>query len=204
MLAPAPAEEQPRQPPALHDRAMDNLRYIRQAMESSGAFTAVPGWGGISMGALALVGAAVAPPRPDAGRWLLTWLVVATLSVLVCGWFLVRKARAAQKRLTQGIGRRFLLSLSPPLLAGAALTAVLVRFGVPEALAGTWLLLYGVGIITGGAFSIRLVPVMGLCFVALGGAAFLAPIAWANPLMAAGFGGLHIVFGAIIERRYGG
>jgi hypothetical protein len=214
MMSPPPVEKQTpaalalhEQTPAalaLHERAMDNLRYIRSAMESTGAFTAVPGWGGIAMGALALVGAAVAPRQPDAGRWLITWVVVAGLAFGVCGAFMVRKARVAGEQLTQGIGRKFLLSLGPPLLAAAVLTVVLARLGVVDVLVPMWLLLYGVGVITGGAFSIRLVPVMGLCFAVLGGVAFLAPASWANPLMAAGFGGLHIGFGAIIERRYGG
>ncbi len=183
---------------------MDNLRFIREAMESSGTFTSVPGWGVIAMGTLALLGAAVAPRQPDAGPWLITWILVAVGSYTVCGALMVRKAHAAREELTRGQGRRFLMSLTPPLLAAAVLTVVLARLGVVEVLVPLWLLLYGVGVITGGAFSIRIVPIMGLCFAVLGGVAFLAPASWANPIMAAGFGGLHIVFGAVIERSYGG
>ncbi len=81
---------------------------------------------------------------------------------------------------------------------------VLVRAGLLSALPGTWLLCYGTGVVTGGAFSVRVVPLMGLCFMALGVVALFSPASWGNPLMAAGFGGLHIAFGLIIAWRHGG
>jgi hypothetical protein len=84
------------------------------------------------------------------------------------------------------------------------LTFFLVRAGMQSALPPTWLLLYGAGIVTGGAFSVPLVPVMGVCFMAMGALAVMAPVVWGNGFLAAGFGGLHILFGALIARRHGG
>jgi hypothetical protein len=191
------------EPVTLQSQAADNLRFIREAMESSGSFTSVPGWGGILMGSSALAAAAAAEWLAPA-LWLEIWVVVAMLAFAIGGGAMARKARAQGVRLSRGVGRRFLLSLSPPLAAAALLTVALTRAGLAELVPATWLLLYGAGVITGGAFSVRLVPMMGACFMLLGLLALLAPTGWSNALLATGFGGCHLLFGGIIARRYGG
>ncbi len=197
-------EEEGKQPPALHDRAMDNLKFIRETMERASSFTAVPGWGGVLMGATALAASVVAAWQPTLNLWLATWVVEALLALVIGGWAMDRKARRVETPVLSGPGRKFALSYAPPILAGMLMTIMLLRVGAVSALPGTWLLLYGTGVVTGGAFSVRIVPVMGLCFMLLGAVALFAPAAWGNYLMAAGFGGLHIIFGIIIARRHGG
>ena len=189
--------------PALHARAMDNISFIRHTMERATAFTAVPGWGGAAMGIVALAAATVAHGRP-APDWLATWLGAAALALAIGGWAMTRKARLAGTPVLSYQGRRFVLSYLPPIAVGALLTAALVRGGNYAPLPGTWLLLYGTGVVTGGAFSVRVVPLMGLCFMALGVVALFGPSTWGDPLMAAGFGVLHIIFGVLIARRHGG
>ena len=198
-----PVEKGRQEPVALHSYAMDNLRYIRRAMESSASFTSVPGLAGVVIGISALVAAFLAETR-FADQWLAVWVADAVFALTVGGWAMTRKARGEGIQLSRGVGRRFLFSLTPPLVAAVVLTVVLQRMGASEAIPGTWLLLYGAGVVTGGTFSVRPVPVMGLSFMVLGVVALLAPPGWSNPLLAAGFGGLHIIFGAIIARRYGG
>ena len=199
-LAQTPSEE----PPALHDRAMDNLRYIRETMERASSFTAVPGRGQVAIGVTALVATYVASHQPSARGWLGTWLAEAIISLLIAGWLMDRKARASGTPLLSGPGRKVAFSLSPPMIVGALLTVVLFRSGLTGAIPGMWLLLYGTGVVTGGMYSVSIVPVMGICFMALGAAGIFAPAAWGNWLMAAGFGGLHIIFGGIIARKHGG
>ena len=191
-------------PRPLHDRALDNLRYIRQTMERAGSFTAVPGWGLVAVGATALVAAILAARQPTPELWLATWFGEAVIALAIGGSTMVRKAYAVHDPILSGPGRRFGLSFLPPMAVGGLLTVALYRAGLWHALPGAWLLLYGTGFVTGGAFSVRIVPVMGLCFMAVGAVALLGPATWNNWLMAAGFGGLHIVFGAVIVRRYGG
>ena len=190
--------------PTLHARAMDNLSFIRSTMERATAFTAVPGWGGVAMGLTALAAAPLAGSRATVGEWLAVWLGASVLALTIGGWSMAVKARRAGTSVFSYSGRRFVLSYVPPLAVGGLLTLVLVRADLYPALPGTWLLLYGTGVVTGGAFSVRVVPIMGLCFMTFGAVALLAPSAWGAWLMAGGFGGLHIIFGLIIARRYGG
>jgi hypothetical protein len=191
-------------PPALHDRAMDNLRYIRETMERATHFTGISGRGEMAIGVTALIASGVAAIQPTFNAWIAVWLAEGFISTLIAGWSMDRKARAVQTPLFAGPGRKAVFSLAPPIIAGGLLTIVLVRAGMNNAIPGVWLLLYGTGVITGGMFSVRAVPAMGLCFMVLGAIALFSPSAYANWFMAAGFGGLHIVFGAIIVRKYGG
>jgi len=192
------------EPPALHERAMDNLKYIRETMERATAFTGISGWGQVAIGFTAIASALISAQQKTFKAWLAVWMAEAVIALLIAGWSIDRKARAAKMPLLSGPGRKVAFSLSPPIFAGAIVTVVLYRAGLTNAIPGLWLLLYGTGVVTGGMFSVSVVPIMGLCFMALGAAAFFAPAEYANWLMAAGFGGLHIVFGVIIARRYGG
>ena len=192
------------QPPALHERAMDNLRYIRETMERASAFTGISGWGQVAIGVSALAASRIAAQQPTPKAWLWVWVAEALVSLLIAGWSMDRKARVVGIPLFSGPGRKVAFSLSPPLFAGALLTAVLFHAGLTSAIPGVWLLLYGTGVVTGGMFSVNVVPIMGLCFMSLGAVALLGPAYLGNWLLAAGFGGLHVVFGVIIARRYGG
>ncbi len=191
-------------PVELHARAMDNLRFIRETMELAGRFTAVSGWGQVVIGGVGMGAAWIASMQRTAEAWLLVWALAALVALMVGVGTTAVKARAAQVPLLSGPGWKFATSLAPPLFAGALLTFTLFNAGLTSALPGTWLLLFGAGIVTGGAFSVRVVPVMGACFMVLGTLALFAPAAWGDVFMAVGFGGLHVVFGTVIARRYGG
>lgn len=191
-------------PVELSGRAIDNLRFIRETMERASSFTAVPGWGGVAMGATALAAAFLSTFARSPQEWLGIWLVEAFLALAIGVWAINRKARRTNVPLFAGPARRFLLTLSPPLLAGALVTLALERAGQIALLPGLWLLLYGTAVVTGGAFAVRIVPVMGLAFMLLGVIALISPSAWGTAFLAAGFGGLEIVFGLLIARRYGG
>jgi len=155
----APGDE----PPALHTRAMDNLRYIRETMEGASAFTGVPGWGGVAMGITAMITALLAARQSTQDRWLAIWIGEAVISFCIAAWAVSRKARRAAIPLLSKPGRKFALSFSPPMIAGLLLTLALYRAGLAAMLPGAWLLLYGAAVTNAGAFSVKIVPTMGLC-----------------------------------------
>jgi hypothetical protein len=192
-------------PEPIHAHAIDNIRYIRDAMSRATEFTAVPGWGGVALGVTALVAAFISGPPDGSLRWMMIWLGdAAVASAIALATMAVKARRIGAPLSTAAPAFRFALGYMPPLAAGAVLTAVFAASGLATRLPGCWLLLYGAAAATGGAFSVRIVPLLGVCFMALGVVAFVAPAAWGHWLMAAGFGGLHIGFGLAIARRYGG
>jgi hypothetical protein len=156
------------------------------------------------MGLTALVAAWLAAGQPTAERWLLVWTLEALIAVAIGAVAIYRKASRADLPVLSGVGRKFLLSFLPPALAAAVLTVALWQAGADSLLPGAWLLLYGAAVVTAGTFSVKIVPVMGICFMVLGVFALLAMPAAGDLAMAVGFGGLHIVFGTIIARRHGG
>ena len=198
-------------PQPLHDRALDNLQFIRSTMERAGSFTSVPGWGMVVLGVTALAAAGYAgalPVAPTYGtaqsRWLWTWMFEAVLGAGIGVAALLYKALRAGDAIVHGPARRFGLSVLPPFIVAALLTLALWNAKQLAFLPALWLLCYGAGVVTGGAFSLRIVPVMGICFMVLGTLALFTPVSWQAWLLAAGFGALHILFGLIIARRYGG
>jgi hypothetical protein len=191
-------------PASLGGRAADDLRFIRQAMERSSTFTAVPGLGGAAMGVIGLVAAAAAALQPSAERWLAVWISAAAVAFTIGIVSMWRKAVRGGLPLTGAVTRRFALSLSAPLMSGAALTWGLAQAGSWSLMPPVWLLLYGTGVVTGGVMSVPIVPVVGLCFMALGALALVTPAEWGNVWLGLGFGALQVGFGLYIARKHGG
>lgn len=197
-------DEERDQPINLGDRAIDNLKFIRETMERSTSFTAVPGYGGILMGVTAAVAAYIASIQPDTRSWFVTWIVEAALGFAIGLLAMWQKSRIVDTPLFSTPAKKFALSFAPALIAGVVITMGLLRAGHYDLMAPVWMVTYGAAVVGGGAFSVRVVPVMGWCFIALAGIAFALPAGYANWFMAASFGLMHIVFGAIIAKRYGG
>jgi len=189
---------------ALHARAMADLRFIRETMESASAFSAFSGWGLILIGGVATACGLVAARQPTHLGWLTAWVAAAGISALIGALSTARKTRSAQEPLIPGPARKFALSLAPAVVSGALLTVALERAEGFDLLPGMWLLLYGAGLVAAGAWSVRVVPVIGAAFMVLGAVGLLLPLPWGNWLLVGGFGGLHVAFGVIVGRKHGG
>jgi hypothetical protein len=199
-LRPPPVERDP----ALSDRALDNLRFIRETMERAGTFTAISGWGIAAVGVVAMLAALIARVRPTVDWRVGTWVATAAACIALSMWATARKARRSNISMVSGPAQKLALAFAPAMVVGALLTAALLRIGANELLPGVWLLLYGTAVVAGGTFSVRIIPVMGLCFMTLGAASLFTP-AWIGEwLMVGGFGVVHVIFGIQIARRYGG
>jgi hypothetical protein len=206
MARSSPAErlEEIRKPVNIAGRAEENLRFIRDAMERSASFTAVPGYGGILMGATAIAAAVISNMQTQVSNALAVWLGEAFLAFAIGLLAMWQKSKIGGQSLTSTPARKFALSFLPPLVAGTAIVLGLWRYEHYEVLAPVCMLTYGAAIACGGAFSVRVVPIMGWCFIAFGAVAFMLPTSYGNLMMGLSFGALHIIFGAIIAHRYGG
>ena len=200
-------KDEPRlnEPVNIGDRAIDNLQFIRETMERSTVFTSVPGYGGILMGATAVVAAYIAFSQTPLSRdWLVVWLTEAVLAFFIGLLAMWQKTKLTKTSLFSTPARKLVMNSLPPMLCGVFITLGLWRFGHFEAMIPVWILCYGAAVVCGGAFSVKAVPLMGWCFIALGAIAFFLPVRLGDVMMGLSFGALHIVFGFIIGRKFGG
>ena len=189
---------------SLNERAIESLEFIRTTMARSAPFTAVPGRGGMIMGAVGCVAAAIAARQPDDRAWLATWIGAAVVAAPIGFIAMHRKARRHGLSLWAANGRRFAQGFVPALAAGAVLTAAMVGMAWVELLPATWLLLYGAGVLAGSTASVGVLAWVGVAFMLLGTGAAVTLGAWRDLWLGAGFGGLQIVFGLIIAKKHGG
>lgn len=191
---------------SMHERAIDDLGFIRSTMERAAAYTAIPGWGGVRMGLVAFFATPLALRAPTREQWFTTWMIAAAVGISIGFYEMLRKAKVENVSLFTGAGSRFAKALAPGLIAGALLTLVLYITHQTALLPGLWLLLYGVAVISAGAYSIREVRSMGLSFMLVGAVALLGVVwskdarAFGDVCMASGFGAMHVIYGVTIAR----
>lgn len=191
-------------PTPIGSGAIEHLRFIRSTIEAANTFTTVPGKGCTAMGLTALAAVGLEAMPFFAQRWLAVWIGAAIVACFFALLFMEAKAKSQGLSLRRSVARRFFMTLAPAFFAGAVLTAALHEHVSREVVSGLWLLLYGTGIAACGLFSIPVVGVAGVGFMLLGTIALWLPNGYALPVLALGFGGIHLGLGALITRNHGG
>jgi hypothetical protein len=184
--------------------ARENLRYIRDTIEAAHTFTTVPGKGCIAMGLTALAAVGLESIPSLEAIWLPIWVGAAIAACAFAMFFMESKARAQGLSLRRSVARRFFMTFAPAFVSGAILTAALNEQVSRELISGMWLLLYGAGIAACGLFSIPVVGIAGIGFMALGTISLWLPAGSAPIVLALGFGGIHLALGALVIRNHGG
>lgn len=190
---------------SIGNRAADDLAYVRQVLDRSENFSAVPGLGGIGMGTVALGAAWFARVQPGIDRWMMVWVGAAVVACAIGAVAVVRKARRRGQPLDSGAAKRFSRGLLPPLLLGLVLTVAAWQATSWTLLVPIWLGCYGVGVLAAGAVSTAsVVPRFGMSLLVCAAIAAALPQPWQDVMMAIGFGVGHLITGEIVRRRYGG
>jgi hypothetical protein len=179
--------------------AIATLRYIRASIDGAGS-VAIPGSAGIVMGLIGLAAAALSWVPHLAAYWLFIWLIAAPIAAAAGGLLLAKSASVATFVATGTPGRKLAFGLLPSLFVGAVMTAVLWSADLTQAIPGTWLLLYGCALFSASVSTTMIVAWMGVSFAGFGILTLLSPVGLHIPLLAMGFGGLHILFGILIAR----
>lgn len=191
------------EPVHLNRRAEENLRFIRAAMENAGVFTGISGLGYVLTGVTAIAAAWLASMQSDNQVWFWIWMTELALATVIASAFTFSKTWRQGKSLRQVTTRKLLAAFLPTMVAGGIFSLLFYQLDLTDLLPGVWLTLYGAAVITAGAWSVRVLPIMGLLFMTLGVCALWMPQI-GDVWMGLGFGGLHMVFGAFIWRHYGG
>lgn len=195
--------------------AEEHLRVIRQAMERSTRHSTLSGLSGVLAGLFALSASLwtagwVGDPSLPGNRVGFVAIWGATLLLAALGDIVLTKRRAARvgKTAFSALGRQLARAVAPGLLTGLAVT--LLYLAHPERIGpflyGLWMLCYAVSLLAIGMLSVREVSVLGWAFLLAGAVTLLLPVGGPvdpSVVMAAAFGGFHIVYGLWMGIKHG-
>ena len=196
----------------------EDLREIRDIMNRSSRFISLSGLSGVSAGILGLAGAYLGwkyvftdpgylsfEPHFLPDSLLNTLLLIAGgMLVLAIGTTLMFTRMATKKKQQKTWdqqAKRLLVNLLIPLVSGGLLCLILLYKGFPGMALALSLVFYGLALINASKYTLYEVRVLGLVQVFLGLAAFLF-VEYALFFWATGFGGVHIVYGSIMNMKY--
>jgi len=191
-----------------------DIASIRDMMERSVKFISLSGLSGVLAGIYALAGAVVAYltvsgldyeraslRTPDLPLLILIAVIVLVASILTGVWMSHVKAKKYGLKLWTPTSRTLLINMLVPLVTGGAFILIMLFTGHFYLAAPSCLIFYGLALIQASANTFQEVRYLGYCEIVLGLVSALMP-GYGLIFWAAGFGVLHIVYGAIMHNKY--
>lgn len=196
-----------------------DLESIRKLMERSVKFISLSGLSGILAGIYALIGATIAyylvhyPVSPFGYRVYsiqstnvllqLTGVaaVVLVASILTGFWLSSRKAKKAGLKFWDATSKRLMINLSVPLITGGIFVLILLSNGHFGIVAPSCLIFYGLALINASGNLYEEIRYLGYSEIVLGLISASLP-GYGLLFWAIGFGLLHIIYGALMYKRY--
>lgn len=185
----------------------DALETIRGLMERARQYRHPPapvgfvaGLGGVAGGLL--THHALAAGSQDLVELGIVWGAVFLVSFAAVVFFTRRAALREGTSFWSPLAVDVIHALWPSLVAAVALSVALARIGHLELVAPVWLLAYGAAGITAGSFASPIVRWLGVAFLAAG----VLDLGLALPpglVLAATFGGFHVMYGLVLAVRGG-
>ncbi len=205
------------------EATLETLQDIRSIMDRAARFLSLSGWSGIWAGVVALVGSYIAygwMQQPDykymraslsdgslsyfdpfVFRIILLALSVFIIAFIGGYYFTYKKAKSQGLKLWNGASRQMLMQLFFPLLAGGIFTMFFIYYGSGIFVAPACLVFYGLALVGASKYTLSDIRYLGMLEVALGCFNLFFP-GHGLYFWAAGFGLLHILYGAIMWNKY--
>jgi len=196
-----------------------DIESIRELMERSVKFLSLSGLSGILAGVYAITGAAVAyfiiqdpnnassysyrtmEEAPVIFKLLVIALLVLIIS-LITGYLLASaKAKKLGLKVWDATSKRLTVNLAIPLVTGGLFILILLINGYYGVAAPACLVFYGLSLINASQNLFDEVRYLGYCEIILGLVSALLP-GYGLFFWAGGFGVLHIIYGAVMFKKY--
>lgn len=205
------------------DDVLKDLSHIRSLMEKSTKFISISGLSGILAGIYTLLAVSFlcwklkinwlvfgnsshAVVYIDSAEPVKIMVITGTLLLLISVatgvYMALRKAEKAGQSAWNPASRILLVSVAAPLLTGGAIAVMSLIKGYYFALAPCFLIFYGLALYSGSRVSFKELRLLGILQIALGLLAY-AYMPFGLLFFALGFGVLHILYGAVIIKKYG-
>jgi uncharacterized protein YjeT (DUF2065 family) len=187
-------------------------------MERSSRFISLSGLSGVFAGVFALCGAYAAYLKlnsvngiyrlldreslMDVVIYLLIDASIVLVTSITLGIILThRNSKRKGIKIWDITAKRLLINLLIPLVTGGLFCLVLLFHGLVGLVAPSSLLFYGLALINASKYTLNDIRYLGFCEIALGLIASLN-IGYGLYFWAAGFGALHILYGAVMYYKY--